>query len=51
MINTAQAAVLMVMNHDTVFGSWYRFNVSVSPMREIANFTQVILNQQLQQIV
>jgi hypothetical protein len=46
-INTAQFTVRIVMNHDMVFTSWYPFEVSVSPMYEIANFTQVILNKQI----
>jgi len=45
--NTAQITVRIVMNHDMVFASWYPFDVSVSPMYEIANFTQVILNKQI----
>ena len=45
--NTLEITVRIVMSHDMVFASWYPFDVSVSPMYEIANFTQVILNQQL----
>jgi hypothetical protein len=45
--NAAQFTVRILMNHDMFFTSWYPFDVSVSPMYEIANFTQVILNQQL----
>jgi hypothetical protein len=45
--NAAQITVRIVMNHDMVFASWYPFDVSVSPMYEIANFTQVILKQQI----
>jgi len=45
--NTAQIIVRIVMTHDMVFASWYPIEVSVSPMYEIANFTQVILKQQL----
>jgi hypothetical protein len=48
---TAQITVRAVMNHDMALASWYPFNVSVCPMYEIANFTQVILNKQLHQIV
>ena len=43
--HSVQITVRIVMNHDMAFGSWYPFDVSVSPMYEIANFTQVILNQ------
>ena len=45
--NITQSTVHMVMNHDMVFTSSYPFDVSDSPMYEIANFTQVILNEQL----
>jgi len=45
--DAAQITVRIVMNHDMVFASWYPFDVSVSPMYEIANFTQVILKQQI----
>jgi hypothetical protein len=44
--NTIQFMVRSVMSHDMFFASWYPFDVSVSPMYEIANFTQVILNKQ-----
>jgi hypothetical protein len=44
--NSAQFTVRIVMNHDMAFASWYPFDVSVSPLYEIANFTQVILNKQ-----
>ena len=45
--NITQSTVHMVMNHDMVFTSSYPFDVSDSPMYEIVNFTQVILNEQL----
>jgi hypothetical protein len=41
--NTLQITVHIVMSHDMVFASWYPFDVSLSPMYEIANFTQVML--------
>jgi hypothetical protein len=44
--NTAQFTVRIVTNHDMAITSWYPFDVSVSPMYEIANLTQVIINQQ-----
>ena len=49
--NAAQLTGRIVMNHDMAFASWYPFDVSVSPLYEIANFTQVILNQQLHWLV
>jgi hypothetical protein len=49
--NTAQITVRIVMNHDMALANWYPFDVSVSPMYEIANLTQVILIQQLHLIV
>jgi len=49
--NIVQITVRIVMNHDMALSSWYPFDVSVSPMYEIANFTQVILNQQLHLII
>jgi hypothetical protein len=45
--NALQLTGRIVMNHDMAFASWYPFDVSESPMYEIANFTQVILNKQL----
>jgi hypothetical protein len=45
--NAAHITLRIVMNHDMALASWYPFDVSVSPMYEIANFTQVIYNQQL----
>jgi len=45
--NATQITVRSVMNHDMAFASWYPFDVSVSPMYEIANFTQVMSNKQL----
>jgi hypothetical protein len=45
--NTLQIVVRSVMNDDMFLASWYPFDVTVSPMYEIANFTQVILNKQL----
>jgi hypothetical protein len=45
--NITQCTVRMVISHDMFFGSWYPFDVSVSPMYEIINFTQVILKEQL----
>ena len=44
--NIIQFIVRSVMSHDMMYASWYPFDVSVSPMYEIANFTQVILNKQ-----
>jgi hypothetical protein len=43
--NTVQFTVRILMNNDMIFASWYPFDVSVSPMYEIANFTQVTLNK------
>jgi len=45
--NIIQFVVRSVMSHDMVFASWYPFDVSASPMYEIANFTQVMSNKQL----
>jgi uncharacterized membrane protein len=45
--NIIQFIVRSVMSHDMFYSSWYLFDVSVSPMYEIANFTQVMLNKQL----
>jgi hypothetical protein len=45
--NITQGTVHKVKNHDMYLTSWYPFDVSVSPMYEIANFTQVIFNEQL----
>jgi hypothetical protein len=45
--NTIQFVVRSVMSHDMFFASWYPFDVSVSPMYEIVNFTQVISNKQI----
>ena len=49
--NTTQFIVRIVMRHEMFLVSWYPFDVSVSPIYEIANFTQVILNKQLYSIV
>ena len=45
-INTTQITVHILMTHYMAFASWYPFDVSVSTMYEITNFTQVILNKQ-----
>jgi hypothetical protein len=45
--NIIQLIELSVMSHDMFLASWYPFDVSESPMYEIANFTQVILNKQI----
>jgi len=45
--NTIQFVVRSVMSHDMFYASWYPFDVSASPMYEIANFSQVVLNKQL----
>jgi len=45
--NIIQFVVRSVMSHDMFFASWYPFDVSASPMYEIANFTQVISNKEL----
>jgi hypothetical protein len=45
--STIQFIVRSVVSHDMFFASWYPFDVSVSPMYEIANFTQVMLNKQI----
>ena len=42
LFNAVQTTVRIVMNRDMAFTSWYPFDVSVSPMYEIANFTQVM---------
>jgi len=49
--NIIQFIVRSVTSHDMIFADWYPFDVSVSPMYEIANFTQVILNKQFYSIV
>jgi hypothetical protein len=46
-----QFTVRVVMSHDMVLTTWYPFNVSVSPIYEIANLTQVMSNKQLDQAV
>jgi hypothetical protein len=43
LFHTIQTTVRIVLNHDMVLNAWYPFDASVSPVYEIANFTQVML--------
>jgi hypothetical protein len=36
-----QSALRMLTSHSMVFTTWYPFDASVSPLYEIANFSQV----------
>ena len=49
--NIIQFIVRSVTSHDIMYTNWYPFDVSVSPLYEIANFTQVILSKKLYSIV
>jgi len=49
--NIIQFIVRSVNSHDMIYTNWYLFDVSVSPMYEIANFTQVILSKKIYSIV
>jgi hypothetical protein len=41
-VHIVQVAANVVTNHDMVFAAWLPFDVSVSPVYEIANIVQVI---------
>jgi hypothetical protein len=42
--HVTQSAYRMLSSHAMIFTTWYPFDASVSPLYEIANFSQVSLN-------
>jgi len=43
-VHVTQSSYRMLTSHAMIFSTWYPFDVSTSPLYEIANFTQVGLH-------